>query len=330
MRHKVKYYQKRHPVDRARIVIQERDAEILRLVTLYRRLRTSHILRLIPDSPDKVGKRLRKLYDQGFLDRDPEPWRDELGAGGSSSIIYKLGAEGAGYLRERAGHFGISEYVLRRIPAARAPVKLLPHRLGISDTVTAIAAACRLSTCFRYLDQDELMMTRASVKQRRRKSPLTWHLKMYDHGRGDVRDLGITPDGFFGIEYGDASEQPKTRHFFLELDRGRMPAYRKSLEQTSIYRKLVSYAASREAKVYPQLFNINHIRILTVVPDRSRIDTILAMAKEHVWQTEGYTAPAYLFATADAFGDASSTLFHTPFFDGHGNPVTLNDLFFSS
>ena len=132
---KTKHYRKRTPEERQRIIVQQRDIDIIRALVLHRRLRGKHIARLIPGSPDKLGKRLRKLYDQGFIDRDPQPWRTEIGSG-STSLIYKVGEEGARYLRANAARFGISEYLLRRIPAALAPVKLMQHRLGISDVST--------------------------------------------------------------------------------------------------------------------------------------------------------------------------------------------------
>ena len=173
------------------------------------------------------------------------------------------------------------------------------------------------------------MMTRVPPEQRRRRSPLTWHVSAYDSGTGIERDLGITPDDFFGISYSGENGQPQHRFFFLEYDRGSMPEYRASLEQTSVYRKIFSYTQSRLENRYHEHFGINTIRMLLVLPGIARLNTVGKMLQEHFKGEDGYTSQSYLYAVEDTFSDDSPNLLNARLWDGDGHSLTFGGLFVS-
>ena len=64
----------------------------------------------------------------------------------------------------------------------------------------------------------------------------------------------MTPDAIFGLHYLHKPEGANRAYFFLEVDRGTMPVVRRSLKETSIYRKLLAYHATAANELQVQHF----------------------------------------------------------------------------
>ena len=83
------------------IELTDRDREIIRLFLRYRVLRSSHILSLVPGSPQQLLRRLKLLYHHGFLER-PRAQLAYYHRGGSRRIVYGLGNKGASLLKQES------------------------------------------------------------------------------------------------------------------------------------------------------------------------------------------------------------------------------------
>src|ERR1035437_6388090 len=233
----------------AALELTERDREIILLVHRFRFLRSSHICSLVPGSPQQLLRRLKLLYHHGFLER-PRAQLDYYHTGGSSHMVYGLGNKGAAILRR--------DLVLGQVrwgEKNRATGRVyLEHALLVSDVMVAIELACR-RTGIRLLTARELAVANKITGERR---PFRWQVKISNRVK-----LGVIPDYVFALDFKDQSGAGNRAFFFLEADRATMPVTRKSLSQTSFYRKLRAYEATWSQTIHPTQFGFHRFRGLT-------------------------------------------------------------------
>jgi hypothetical protein len=60
-----------------------------------------------------------------------------------------------------------------------------------------------------------------------------------------------------------------------------MPVVRNTLSQSSIVRKLIGYGATYKGEHHKRVYGLPNFRVLTVVPGRKRIDTIIDAYRQH-------------------------------------------------
>ena len=101
-----------------------------------------------------------------------------------------------------------------------------------------------------------------------------------------------------------------------------MPVVRPGLDKSSLLRKLVGYGFTYEDELHRQFYGLPNFRVLTVVPTRQRIATIIAAHKQHTEKL----LPAALCLFADRRGllDAED-FFAYPWLDAAGEPHHLLD-----
>ena len=87
--------------------------------------------------------------------------------------------------------------------------------------------------------------------------------------------LGIVPDRVFALEYQNEGGDAECAFFFLEADRGTMPAIRRNLAQTSFYRKLLAYEATWSQSLHRTRFGFNRFRVLTVTASIERVNSLV-------------------------------------------------------
>jgi hypothetical protein len=87
--------------------------------------------------------------------------------------------------------------------------------------------------------------------------------------------LGLIPDRVFALDYTDENGEIRRAVFFLEADRGTMPVVRRSLSQTSFYRKLLAYEATWSQGVHRSRFGFNRFRVVTVTASAGRVASLL-------------------------------------------------------
>jgi hypothetical protein len=234
------------------IHLTKRDHEIIRLIHRHRFLRSHQIIALIGGSAQQLSRRLQWLFHHGYLER-PRAQLQYYERGGSQTIAYGLGNKSSSLLQLAPASWGEKNRGVGRM--------YLAHALLVSAVMVSLELACR-QRGIRLLHEDELNLPVAA--------PFQWRVKIRDGTR-----LGVIPDRVFALEYKDQNCQMQRVYYFLEADRGTMPAVRQKLTQTSIYRKLLAYEATWTNKVHQRHLGIPRFRVLTVTTSAARVKSLL-------------------------------------------------------
>ncbi len=246
--------------------LTERDRGIIKWVREHRLLRSSHIVSLADGSPQQVLRRLQLLYHHGFLER-PRTQIEYYHQGGSRSVVYGLGKEGASVLNRKAG--GDSQFF--QSGGKPPPVSRLffEHTLFVSDIMVGLELACRKAEGIRLLAGEELPIAGGRQK--------TFKLRVKVNSQVS---LGIIPDCVFAIAFDEESPDRSPTVYFLEADRGTMPIVRTNLSQTSFYRKLLAYQAAWSQGLHRSQCGIHRFRVLTVTTSAERVESMIAACSE--------------------------------------------------
>ncbi|MCD4654409.1 replication-relaxation family protein [bacterium] len=226
--------------------IQRRDIEILKALFACRYLSTSQIQRVFfGKNRSVVCHRLNnKLLSQKIISRHyPNVRFDNVEA------VYSLGSEGVKIL---AQELGVNPLELSRPKEQTFNPLFLRHTLEINDFWISLRSACHSGG-----NGCELISWWTEKKLRQQFQKPVNSVK---------RPL---PDSWFSLKYSDGSKE----HFFLELDRG---TERTGVFQRKIQRYLEYYASGQQKEDY----GFNNFRVLTVVPDESRVMSLLKVSAE--------------------------------------------------
>lgn len=270
--------------------LTQRDVEIIRHVTRYRFLRSTHLAALTGASQQVISRRLNLLFHHGYLARPFE----QLSLNrlhGNQPMVYSPKGRSAGS-------------------------RFIEHALAVSDFTVALECACAKRPGIRFIDQDEIISL-AALSAKKSPNPLYWPVTLYDHGK--KHRLGVIPDRLFGIEIKNENAPSRIGYFFLEADRGTMPITRQSLNQTSISRKLLTYAETWRQGIHQRRFGIRRFRVVIVTTHAERAKHIIEACRQ-LW--EG--SKLFLVTDQSKFIRGISLLevpYHLPF----GQPERLTD-----
>jgi hypothetical protein len=207
-------------------------------------------------SAQQLLRRLKLLYHHGYLTR-PRAQIDYYHHGGSSEMVYCLGRNGASLLKMELGD------MFRSVPWDEDNNSdrrvFLKHALLVSDIMVAIELACRRHG-IRFLSEQDLAKSN---------QPFRW--KMNVHGQ----KCSVAPDRVFALESAGPDGTIQRSYFFLEADRGTMPVIRKTLSQTSFYRKLLAYEATWSQTIHEKRFGFSRFRVLTVTNSAVRVKSLI-------------------------------------------------------
>lgn len=249
--------------------LTERDRQIIRLVHRHRFLRSPQIAVLTGGSLQHTLRRLQLLYHHGYLER-PRAQIDYYHQGGSRHIVYGLGDKGAAVLGR---HIGVPAPCTRSGEKNRAVGRVhLEHALLVSDIMVALDLACRKDGQVRLLAGEDLPLRGDPGLPR---LPLGWNVAV----NGNL-NLGIAPDRAFALEYPGEADDRERAFFFLEADRGTMPAIRCNLAQTSFYRKLLAYEATWSHSLHRTRFGFHRFRVLTVTETAERVKSLVGACSQ--------------------------------------------------
>ena len=236
--------------------LTERDKEIIRLVYRHRFLRSPHICDLVSGSPQQILRRLHLLYHHRYLTR-PRSQIEFYHYGGRREIVYGIGSNGAALLKTELGT------MFRDVPwdEENGSVKrvFLEHTLLVSDFMVSIELASRRHDIRLLTEQD---LAEANL-------PFRWKMNLAG------QKFSVAPDRVFALEFKGADENPRRSYFFLEADRGTMPVIRKSLSQTSFYRKLLAYETTWQQSIHEINFGFPRFRVLTVTTSAARVESLI-------------------------------------------------------
>ena len=141
----------------------------------------------------------------------------------------------------------------------------LKHALLVSDVMVAIELSCGAKG-IRLLTERELAQigNRNGDQERFR-----WSINVAG------QKLSAVPDRVFALELVGADGTARRSYFFLEADRGTMPVVRKTLFQTSFFRKLLAYEATWADRLHEKLFGFHRFRVLTVTTNAKRVQSLV-------------------------------------------------------
>lgn len=287
----------RHAPQIAPMQLTERDRKIIHCVYRHRFLRSTHIIALLGGSSQQILRRLQILFHHGYLER-PRAQIDYYYRGGSRHIVYGIGNRGAALLREQSG---IDCRELNWSEKNRSLGQLfLEHALLVSDVMVALEISCRQSGRVRLFNLDALQVHDDKLYQH---GAVRWSVTV-----GGGRKLGLVPDRVFALEFLDQPSARNRAYFFLEADRATMPVTRRSLSQSSFYRKLLAYEATWKQELHRSKLGFNRFRVLTIT-------TCLQRTKSLVTACSKLERGHGLFLFAD----------HASFIT-HGDPLSLRFL----
>ena len=155
------------------------DLAIIQYIGKHRFLRSTHVARLIPHrSYKKLVERLVALYHNSFLDR-PRAQLDVYAVGGSTPMVYGLGARGAQLL---AGHDGRVSADLDWTAKNRSAGRVfIDHTLLVADLMVGAACAVRLNRDVELMHDDAIL---AVAPESTRRAPI----------RGSSQPASCRPD----------------------------------------------------------------------------------------------------------------------------------------
>jgi hypothetical protein len=262
------------------------DVEIVRQLSRFRFLRSTHIAALVGRSVDRTNDRLMRLFHAGYIDR-PRAQLDRFPTDGSAPITYALADRGVRLLRERDGIRLSNPELSRKNREAGRP--FIEHQIEIVNFQVALQRAVRNQSGVRLVTRTEIQ---AASRQPSRASSAPFALRAKLAHRGVVREIAVVPDIVFGLELPDGAR----RYFMVEIDRGTMPITRSDHDQTSFERKMRSYLTAHAAKQHERRFGWRNFRVLTVTTDLRRMQSMKeASRKLRVPRSPG--AALFLFST---------------------------------
>jgi hypothetical protein len=294
--------------------ITSRDQDILRAVGRYRLIQSDHLDLLFPEaSEQKMRRRLRLLFHDGYLARPRAQIASMIDRQGSKSIAYTLTPRGAQFLAALDG-------TTYRPKAGDTKLLQLEHALEITDFIVRHEAACRGSEFLELVSFEDLLAG-APEATRRQSSPDAWRVNVRHEGARHT--LSIRPDAIFAIRHRElaARGKPASKFFFLEADRGTMPIMRPRLYQTSIFRKFLAYAETFRAGAHKAHFGMDNMRVLFVVKNRARLENMIEALSEHAAQVA--SPRLFLFADRETLLAQTGSIFEHEWFDGEGKEHTL-------
>ncbi len=307
----------------SRMVLTTRDRQILAFAHEHRLISTTHVCTLLgaatPGQVDKVRKRLRLLFDHGFLDVPRLQVVDHRRTG-SVPKVYALSRRGAAEIEKawRARNDEIGRTFFR-------------HTLFTTEIMVALERGARELGTVRIVPFEELLADAPQETQQER-HPGQWKATVSRREAERItwqESIGITPDKIFGIEFLDAPKGKGRFLVFLEADRATEPVIRtltrrgipKPKQLSSIYRKLLAYKAAFNDCLERRYGFENGFRVLTVTTRPGRVKSMVAAT-----ETLNGGRRMFLFAAEEEFLAGNPLTFECT--NGHGEPRQLVDTAF--
>lgn len=225
-----------------RIVITNRDIDILRWLYRYRYLRAPQLISLLlPRSKKRFIERLGDLFhESGLIERPKAQWRHFDAR--CTPMIYELSAKGQVFL-ESKNQTSQRATTLSRRKRTGAKVQF-DHAMMIVDALVEIELAAMANPDQRFVSVDEILV-RAPEATRRAPNPLSVPVTIQPNTTfpqiKSTMHTHIIPDALYGIEYLIDGEK-RYRFWALECE-NTSPNWRSSPHKSSLARKHAAYDA---------------------------------------------------------------------------------------
>jgi len=232
----------------------------------------------------QVLRRLQRLFHHAYLDR-PRAQIRLFAEDGSRPLVYALASKGAraiaasGHRRPRYDNRNLKQLYMQ-------------HTLQVSDVMVAFTRATKNADTPRLLLEEDLAPDKSPSKA------FQWGVTVKH--KDESKRVGIFPDRIFALESPDNSERV---FYFVEADQATMPIVRRSLNLSSIWRKLLAYEATWSQKIHESRFGAKRFRVLIVTTSQERVDHLVAACSK---MPRGHGL--FLFTTVDEVRDTSNVL----------------------
>jgi Replication-relaxation len=257
--------------------LEERDVQVVEALAVHRFLSGEQLHRLLfRCGGSMVRRRLRALFDHGFIDRVAILGQP---AAGIPPFVYVLGRSGQTVLTEQGTACSLETMSAVRLPQIR-------HRLLLNDFLVTLIEATRETPYWieHWQAEEALLLHR-------------------DEGRGSAEQITdprlgrpspFMPDGFFELHLGNG----ESYGFFVEIDL--------STHAQRVWRhraRLYSVYADPRLGLFRRRFGRENFRLLIVTtPDyrgRSRRDNILNSIRAEIGSTDMFLATTLPEVRAD-------------------------------
>ncbi len=308
----------RRPARPRGFALQERDVLIVRLVFRLRYLNARQIIQWISAalgcSEKTIRRRLQLLFFHGYLER-PEAQATHLSHffhGENACLVYGLGREG-GKLIARLDEAPDLEGINWKLNSQRVTAPFLQHTLEIADAVIAFDLAAR-SRSIHVIDQPDMiargMLPAATLE---RSDPFRLRARRVSiKGMPKPLDLSVVPDRLISLAFPNGTRSSLS----VELDRGEMPVRRRTFDQTSYAKKMLTYYAAWQQDAPEKTWGMKSIRVATVTTSDARLENMIE-AQDEI--TDG-GSNLFLFTTLERLkADALGAIWVT----GKGETVSL-------
>jgi len=246
---------KRQPSGK-RLIIKQRDLDILTLLHRYRYLTSQDLIAHIqPASKKRFTERLVQLFHDGDLvDRPAEQW--EIARAAYNHIVYTFSAKGKRLLQEQ--HTLPPCAVQHPNQSNGGARKQFLHSLKISQAIHKAELETLQEAHQRFVPLDEIRGRQlAKGKPFKLEFPVT--IPISEHNPHTVHRTTVKPDGLYGIEYTE-TDQKLYRFFAVEVELS-SPARRTSLKHSSTFKKQLAYDATIKSGSYIECLGIPNLSL---------------------------------------------------------------------
>lgn len=243
-----------------RLVLVQRDLDILRWLYRYRYLRQTHLQTLLqPVSPKRFAERLGDLFHETGLINRPNI-QSTLFDARSSPMLYELTSSGIECLaaQDALPHRAVT--FSRRSSRSYSPQLL--HTMMIIETLLAIECAATKAPGQRFVPVDEIL-ARAPPCAQNARNPLSIPVTLEPNPRHSIirkrRETMLIPDALYGIEY-DSDGEKRYRFWALECERT-SPSWRSRTDASSTALKRAAYDALIASRSYQSHWGIPNLKL---------------------------------------------------------------------
>ena len=239
-----------------RVIINQRDLDILSLLYRYRFLTSKDLIAYFqPKSEKRFIERLGQLFhDAGLIDRPKEQW----GCAGAkyNPNVYTLTQKGKCLLVEK---------LTLPLQAVQYPNlanggerKQFLHSLKISQAVHKVEMQTLHEPTQRFVCLEEIHNRQiAKGKSFKLEFPVT--VPISERNPYTVFRTTVKPDGMYGIEYTESGEK-LYRFFAVEVELT-SPSKRKDLKNSSTFKKQLAYDAAIKSGSYKDALGVPNLTL---------------------------------------------------------------------
>jgi hypothetical protein len=248
--------------------LTDRDAHVLRALHRLRVLDRQQIEQLFFPNFSLACKRLRLLYQHGFVER---LYRPPYPNGAVRGPAYRLGTRGAKLLADEQG-IALPQFFYwgkgddRDAHQVSVNYLFLEHALQLSSVRISIEASARASKCTIEQWRDDVDIRRGKMGDEVRVEPSS--------GAKHVT-MKVIPDGYIVL----VTANGHTGHFFLEADRGSESVKEKWR------RKIFGYKALFSSGTFHKRYQVQErqtaFRVLVTTPSLIRAQNLKAAAQRY-------------------------------------------------